>query len=167
MIAPGAEGRGGPGREKGGPATAPGLPGGPGGGGGRESTTSPGVWGRPFFFPGGPPRAGAAGLAVLGGALAAFAALGHVEQEAAGLAASACDGFGGRRRAVAVGVEHDDVCSPPRIAQRDRPADAGGAAGDRRNVLLEKARHFPPPPISCRRTPPPSRYASRLQASRP
>jgi len=84
------------------------------------------------------------GRADLRGNLAAFVALGHVEHEATGLAAGARDGLGGLSRAVAVGVEHDHVRSLPRIAQRDRPADAGGAAGDSRNVLLEKARHFPP-----------------------
>src|SRR5262249_32217536 len=65
-----------------------------------------------------------------------------------GLAACSRDGLGGRGRRVAVGVEDSNVCSLPRIAQRDRPADAGPAAGDHRNVLLEKPGHFPFPSLS-------------------
>src|SRR4029450_128298 len=78
----------------------------------------------------------------LRGNLAALVALGDVEPQAQGLAAGSRDGFGGRGRRVAVGVEHSDVCSLPRIAQRDRAADARPATGDHRKVLRAPPRHL-------------------------
>jgi len=48
----------------------------------------------------------------------------------------------GLRRRVGVGIEDNDLCPLPRIALRDRPADAGPATGDHRNASLEQHRHF-------------------------
>jgi len=78
----------------------------------------------------------------LRGNLAALVALGDVELQAQGLAAGSRDGLHRRGRRVAVGVEHSNLCSLPRIAQRDRAADARPATGDHRNVSLEQPRHL-------------------------
>ncbi len=72
---------------------------------------------------------------------AAGRVIGHVERKILRLAARIAD-FGGRaRRRLAVDVERCDLRSFAGKSNRDRAADPGARAGDRRDVVLQECCH--------------------------
>src|SRR5215472_317658 len=81
-------------------------------------------------------------LANLLGDNAAPLGFGHVQHKAKGPAAGGCDGLNGLGRRVAIYVDHSDLRSLPRIAQRDRSAYTRPTSCDHCNAFLEKPGHF-------------------------
>ena len=79
--------------------------------------------------------------ATLRGDRAAGRPVGHVEREGCALPPASRICCGGLGRRLAVDVEHGDLRALARIAERDRAADAGASAGDRRDVVFEKPGH--------------------------